>query len=116
VALHRGERAMKACLQSFTCLNERRRVFAFPPTYTWNNPCISCMEGTARQLDKFVPENESQPGRPQERKKYSPLPPAACCDCGKKVSYGANRCRPCLDKSRTKTRDAKAAKEAARCG
>lgn len=86
------------------------------PPMGWDNPCLSCVEGTARQMDAWKPEEDTSPEEPQGRKKYSRLPLQRCSDCGVKVSYGANRCRPCLDKSRTKTRDAKAAREAARCG
>lgn len=91
---------MKACLQPYTCLNERRRVFAFPPAFTWNNPCISCMEGIARQMDKFVPEKDTMPLPPQTRRESKDIPIPICSVCGKRITTGADKCRSCFNESR----------------
>jgi len=104
------------CLNSSTCLAERQRAMRLNGPFGWGIKCMDCIEGCARQMDKWRPEPDVHDTQsPAARRKYDPLPPSFCSMCGKPITRGATRCRACLDSTRTKTKGPKPERDRTRC-
>jgi hypothetical protein len=93
---------MRCCQTTATCLIERQRVMRINGPHGWSLPCMDCIEGCARQMDRHVPEPDLEPrpvrdaGKPKVKR-----PPDHCATCGKVVTRGAKQCKPCRGKART---------------
>ena len=90
---------MPACCQSaHTCLSERSRAMRLTPPMGWDNKCLDCLEGTARQMDKWKPELDPlDTASPAAREKYSKMLKPDCPICGLPVkTYRAKMHRACM--------------------
>ena len=111
---------MPACCQSaHTCLSERSRAMRLTPPMGWDNKCLDCLEGTARQMDKWVPEPTVEPYRLRPDGTHTPgtKPKGACFRGHDRATYGrlhtqgrdkgGYACRECERMKRAKYRRAK---------
>ena len=107
---------MRCCQTSATCLIERQRAMRLDGPFGWQIPCMDCIEGCARQMDRHTPEPDIAPspqrdlGKPRVKR-----PNATCATCGKKVTRGAKQCKPCRGKARTAAMPKKCTVTGCRC-
>ena len=68
------------------------------PPMGWDNKCLDCLEGTARQMDKWKPELDPlDTASPAAREKYSKLLKPNCPVCNLPVAtYRAKMHRVCM--------------------
>ena len=88
------------------------------PPMGWDNKCLDCLEGTARQMDKWKPELDPlDTASPAAREKYSKMLKPNCPICGLPVkTYRAKMHRKCLDSTRTiKVNEPKAIRDRTKC-
>lgn len=78
------------CLSAVTCLAERARTMRINGPHGWQMPCMDCVEGAARQMDRHKPEPDKAPSHGM-----SPRP--RCAECGKKIAHGniTGCCKAC---------------------
>jgi hypothetical protein len=107
------------CLTLHTCLSERSRAMRLTPPMGWDNKCLNCLEGVARQMDKWTPEPTIEPYRlrPNGTHKPGTKPKDACFRGHPRATYGRLQttgrdtggwvCRECerLKHARYRTKD-----------
>ena len=88
-----------ACLNHYQCLARRDEVFRRDAVWSRDHECTSCIIGTARRMDSFVPEADIEP-RPLRDAGKVKAPPPTCEVCGKEVSPRSKKCKTCWGLSR----------------
>lgn len=82
VAPQAGSPCLMPCLEKRSCLAERERCMRIHGPTGWDNPCMNCDVGAARQLDGFVPEEGFGPN---------------CLNCGAPIWKWSSQTGMCME-------------------